>query len=90
MNLDNLSPVTVTIDGVTMDCYIDADQNCEAVLVGNVNIGPLLDTATSGNGAFWTYLDTVIARELHMERDQREADKADERTFDRELDKLCY
>jgi hypothetical protein len=90
MNLDKLSPVTVTIDGVTMDCYITADQNCEAVLVGGVNIGPLLDTATSGNSAFWTYLDTVIARELHMQRKQNEEDRASDIIADRELDQLCY
>jgi hypothetical protein len=90
MDFSKLSAVTVTIDGVTVDCYIDADQECEAVMVGDVNIGPLLETATSGNKAFWDYLDTVIARELHMQRQQREEDRACDILADRELDKLCY
>jgi hypothetical protein len=88
MDFSKLSAVTVTIDGVTMDCYLDDDYNCEAVMVGDVNIGHLLETATSGNKAFWDYLDTVIARELHMHRQQAEEDRACDILADRELDLL--
>jgi hypothetical protein len=81
MDLSKLSPITVTIDGVTMDCYINDEQECEAVMVGDVNIGPLLDTAGCGSGEFWKYLDKVIARELHMQRQQREEDRAEPQMF---------
>jgi hypothetical protein len=76
MDLSKLYRVPVTIDKVALDCYIDADENCEAVMVGDVNIGPLLDTATSGTRGFWHYLDAVIARELHRQKAEAQADQA--------------
>jgi hypothetical protein len=91
MNLNNLYRVPVIIEGVHLSCYIDEDDNCEAVLCDHASdLGSLLELVSCAGDRWWRVLDDHIDTALSELKAQAEADKADERTFDRELDKLCY
>jgi hypothetical protein len=58
--LAKLYPIPVCIDGVDVVCYVDADDNCEAVMLGDVEISPLLELASAAGDRWWRVLDDLI------------------------------
>ena len=66
-----MNTITVKIDGVPIDVTLD-DGNIYAIYIGGVNTGTLLDTVCGGNRVWWRYFESVIDRELAIQKREAE------------------
>lgn len=85
--LNKLYAIPVCIDGVDVVCYVDADDNCEAVMLGDVEISPLLELASAAGDRWWRVLDDLIDT-AHSEQNAHDAaanaaDRAESIAYDR-------
>jgi hypothetical protein len=72
-----LYPIPVCVDGVDVVCYVDADDNCEAVMLGDVEISPLLELASAAGDRWWRVLDDLIDTAVSEQNEIASADRAD-------------
>ena len=91
MEPNRLFRVQVIIEGVHLSCYIDADDNCEAVHCDHASdLGALLELVSCA-GDSWKYvLDDHIDTALSELNRINEEDRASDIIADRELERLCY
>jgi hypothetical protein len=75
--LAKLYAIPVCIDGVDVVCYVDADDNCEAVMLGDVEISPLLELASAAGDRWWRVLDDLIDTAVSEQNEIASADRAE-------------
>jgi hypothetical protein len=91
MEPNRLFRVQLIIEGVHLSCYIDADDNCEAVHCDHASdLGALLELVSCAGDRWARVLDDHIDTALSELKRINEEDRASDIIADRELDKLCY
>ena len=69
--------ITVKVDGVDLECDLDEERNVEAVRIGGVEVGTLLNTVSGGGDRWWRYLDAVILSQAALEAENACVDSID-------------